>query len=257
MTGALLCAVASERTCITTSPGRIVDGICPAIWPLAVWSRGISTEFITTQEPPNTVGEGSALATVAEARLDPLMVTNEPGLKVVVPSTELIIGCVVASTGVVAALEGVRGITLRPESVIAYAVPCESTTIWRGGVGWAVLPKKEMGGFSGTRNVDAIAPVRTFTTSKVVWVSEVIVVVKLVRTGVVKRAKLFSSIGATEATLRNPLLDTLTPPPPPMVGGVIVTIPGSVAPPIGVSELFITNPSASRKFASDAAPTGP
>src|SRR5580693_2873946 len=118
-TGELLCAVASDRTCITTSPARMVEGIWPAIWPLAVWSRGMATSFITTQEPPNTVGAGNAFAMAAEARLDPLMVTNEPGPKFVVPSTELMIGCVEESVGVVAALAGARGITLSPDRVMA------------------------------------------------------------------------------------------------------------------------------------------
>src|ERR1700722_13804842 len=117
--GVLFCAVASERTSMTTSPGRMVDGIWPVIWPLEVWSRGIATSFITTQEPPKTVGGGSALAVAAEARLDPLMVTKEPGLKLVVPSTELTIGCAAASAGVVPALAALSGITLNPEREMA------------------------------------------------------------------------------------------------------------------------------------------
>ena len=69
-------------------------------------------------EPPNTVGGGSVLAVAFAARLAPLMVINDPGWKLVEPSSELTIPPA-AICGCVAEPAGASGITLRPETVSA------------------------------------------------------------------------------------------------------------------------------------------
>src|SRR5215831_16596121 len=82
----LCCAFASERTCRTLVPGRMPAGICACICVGEVEISGIATLLISTHEPPKTAGAGNVSAFVAEARFAPLMVMNDPGLKVVVPS---------------------------------------------------------------------------------------------------------------------------------------------------------------------------
>src|SRR4051812_39957059 len=104
-----------------------------------------------TQDPPSTVGGGIVSAVAVPARFLPLIVMNDPGLKLVVPSAELMMPrAPVLITGRVSVPVGASEITLNPESVITYAVvPGESTTIMRGLVLKRVVPKTLTTGFSG------------------------------------------------------------------------------------------------------------
>ena len=52
---------------------------------------------------------------------------------------------------------------LREEIVIAEVVPCESTTVWRGGICWRVVPNTSKIGFSGITPTRETAPVAIST----------------------------------------------------------------------------------------------
>ena len=54
-----------------------------------VASSGIATLSISAQEPPRTVGGGRVEAVATPARLAPLILMNDPGAKLVVPSMAL------------------------------------------------------------------------------------------------------------------------------------------------------------------------
>src|SRR5579885_1932415 len=112
-TGELDCPIASECTCTTLEPGRMVAGICAEIWLGPVCKSGSGTSLNTTHDPPSTVGTGSWSAVAAEARLAPMIVMKEPALKFALPSLELMIA-LAAICGCVDELAGVDGITLRP-----------------------------------------------------------------------------------------------------------------------------------------------
>src|SRR5690242_14787426 len=88
-TGSLACAVARLRTCTTFVPGWMSAGICAKIWPDAVCSSGSEVSLNVTHDPPSTVGGGITVADAAAARLLPVIVTNDPGLRFGVPSLEL------------------------------------------------------------------------------------------------------------------------------------------------------------------------
>ena len=94
-------------------------GICAEICPEEVAIRGIATSLISTQLPPSTEGGGSVSAVWAVAKLAPVIVMNEPGLKFALPSAEFTTPRVVFTRGELDAFAGVRGTTLRPAKVSA------------------------------------------------------------------------------------------------------------------------------------------
>src|SRR5262249_10331499 len=69
----------------------------------------------------------------------------------------------VVIAGRVSAPATVSGITLRPESVIEYTVPFESTTTWRGGTFERCVPNTFVTGFSGATPTSASLPVTRLT----------------------------------------------------------------------------------------------
>src|SRR4051794_34701374 len=103
-------------------------------------------------DPPSTVGGGMMSAVAADARFAPVTVMNDPGRRFAVPSAAFTIPRAPAVIdGRVSVVEGANEMTLRPDSVIAYAVvPAESTTICRGFVLKRVVPNTLTTGFSGT-----------------------------------------------------------------------------------------------------------
>src|SRR5580704_11806650 len=116
----------------------------------------------TTHEPPSTTGAGSVLAVADDARFVPLMVIKAPGAYLDVPSVELTIPPVVAICGW-GAVPVETGTTLRPETVNAYTVPVEETTIWRAVIAVRVVPNSDSTGFSGIRAAVAVCPVNVLT----------------------------------------------------------------------------------------------
>ncbi len=203
VTGALSCAVASDRTCTICVPGSSVFGTCAWIWPLDVASSGTETSPNVKHDPPSTVGGGTVEDAAFEARFCPFTVMNDPGVMLAEPSDEftmpvapvLIVGCVFV-------LVGASETTLKPESVIAYAVePAESTTICRGLALKRVVPNTLNCGFSGTTATSESDPAAISTISNMVRESSTVVAVMLLRTGVVSRRYCVPESGATAATL--------------------------------------------------------
>ena len=180
------------------------------------------------------------------ARWLPEIVINEPGLKFAVPSAEFTIPrAPVVIAGRVSVPVGVSDTTLRPESVIMYAVvPAEFTAIMRGFVLKRVVPKTLTTGFSGTTPASVFSPVSRLITSIVVRASSRVTVVIACLTGVVSRRKRFLSSGVNAATLRLPVLiiETTGGPNPGPPGGVMVVAPGDADPPIVVSDGLTISP---------------
>ena len=147
-------------------------------------------------------------AVAASARCAPLIVMNEPGRKFGVPSAEFTMPrAPVVIAGRVSVPVGVSETTLKPESVIMYAVvPAEFTAIMRGLVLNRVVPNTLTTGFSGTTPASVSSPVSRLTISSVVRASSRVTVVMFCRTGVVSRRKRLASSGASAATLRLPVL---------------------------------------------------
>src|ERR1043165_9007241 len=81
-------AVARERTSTTCVPAGRLSGAWAWIWPFGGPGGGTAMSPKVTQEPPRTVGAGIVSAAAAPARLVPLMVMNEPGRILGVPSDE-------------------------------------------------------------------------------------------------------------------------------------------------------------------------
>src|ERR1700679_2900197 len=106
----------------------MVAGSCAIICVGEVESSGIATSSTSTHEPPSTVGAGSVLAVAVEARLVPLISMNAPGAKIADPLVALTTDLEPPVAGVVAEVAAPVGITLNPDSVIAYATPFASTT---------------------------------------------------------------------------------------------------------------------------------
>ena len=100
--------MARDRTCTTFNPGRMLSGSCAEICPGEVCRSGIATLSTSTQEPPRTVGGGNVAAVALEARLDPVIVRNDPGWKLVDPAAlftippPAICGCDAELAGLVA-----------------------------------------------------------------------------------------------------------------------------------------------------------
>ena len=201
-----------------------------------------------TQEPPSTVGGGIVLAAAGAARFVPLMVTNEPGLKFGVPSLEFTMPrAPVVIVGRVPVPAGVVETTLSPESVIAYALPLRIRRQLARGQLARVVPKTFVTGFSGTTPASVSSPVWMLTISSVVRGSSRVAVVMFCRTGVVSRRKHLSSMGATAATLRLPVLTIVWVGNwPGCVGKFVWVAPGFEEPPMMVIDEFMISPSARR-----------
>src|SRR5690349_14717939 len=119
------------------------------------------------------------------------MVTNAPGC--MLPATAW--ACGAAGTVDV-------GVTVKPDRVMAYDIPLESTASCRGGMFTRDVPNTLNTGLSASGPITTFEPRSIFTSSNTLRTSPETVLETVCFTGVVSRRKLDWSTAATAATLR-------------------------------------------------------
>src|SRR4029077_17345756 len=126
-------------------------------------------------------------------------VMNEPGWMLDEPSLEF---TTLVICGRLASVAGAVGATVRPDNVIAYIVPAESTTIWRGPTFQRCVLSTMSGGCSARGPAKVVPPVLMSTNATVAGGSSRVAVVMFWRTVVVIRANCVVFSAAPAATLR-------------------------------------------------------